>query len=82
MPDEPRDRGLHRHSEPPKGEEQPTVTGRPNDLGHIVPQVALDNSTLASRAKARQANEKAVSADEDDVEDKAVKAPRRGRKAG
>lgn len=66
MPDEPRDRGLHRHGDPDpdKWEEAEAVTGRPAD-------VPPDNSTLASRAKAR-----VKQVDPDDVEDKAItKAP-------
>lgn len=67
-----RDRGLHRHDNPPQGEEQEAVTGRPNDTPlrgeetHAVP-----NSTLAERAKARtKAATKQVDAGQ--TEDKAV----------
>lgn len=73
MPDDTRDRGLHRHGDPDpdKWDEAEAVTGRPNDLGNRgTDKPALPNSTLASRAKART-DEKQVDAEQ--VEDRAVK---------
>lgn len=72
MPDDTRDRGLHRHGDPDPDtwDEAKSVTGRPNDLGDRgTDDPALENSTLASRAKARQAKK----VDAEDVEDKAIK---------
>jgi hypothetical protein len=57
-------------------EEVQAVTGRANDLGSVTPKPALDNSTFAARAKARQsATTKAVEGDE--AENKAVKRSRK-----
>lgn len=63
MPDEPRDRGLHRHGDPDPSQwqEAEAVTGRPADE-------PPDNSTLSSRSGG------AKKVDADDVEDKAVEA--------
>jgi hypothetical protein len=56
-------------------EEVQAVTGRANDLGSVTPKPALENSTFASRAKARQPATKAVEGDE--AENKAVKRSRK-----
>lgn len=57
-------------------EEAQAVTGRANDLGSVTPKPALDNSTFAARAKARQQSRtKAVEGDE--AENKAVKRSRK-----
>jgi hypothetical protein len=67
---------YHRHGDldPSGWEEQPTVTGRPNDT-------AGENSTFAERAKAaKKAATKAVESDE--AEDKSVRSSRASRKSG
>lgn len=72
-PQEPADT-YHRHgqADPSGWDEQPTVTGRPNDLGSVTPEPALPNSTFGDRAKAAGSTDtKAVAAD--DVEDKSLK---------
>lgn len=67
---------YHRHgSDPGDWEEQPTVTGRPNDTplrGEDKP--AVPNSTFGQRAKSQAANEKAVAPD--DTENKSVQRRR------
>lgn len=54
-----------------KWEEQPTVTGRPNDTPQTEQKPALPNSTFGSRKKATSTSS-AKAVKESDTEDKAV----------
>lgn len=62
----------HGDPDPSKWEEQPTVTGRPNDTPIDDPQPAPlgGNTTFADRAKAQTTTAKQVDAEQ--AEDKAV----------
>lgn len=66
---------YHRHGDPDssKWEEAPAVTDRPNDTPlREKEKPAVANSTLAERAKARQAAETKQVDAESETEDKAV----------
>lgn len=66
---------YQRHEQTSEGwEEAQAVTGRPNDTPIRDPEPAPlgGNSTLASRARTRQKDEKTKQVDESDAEDKAV----------
>lgn len=65
--------GRHEPGDPSKAEQAVAVTGRPPDTPQRgVDEPAVPNSTFAERSKARRAGAKAVDADDEKAENKAV----------
>lgn len=73
---------YHRHDEPVSGaDEQKAVTGRPNDTPlRGTDKPAVPNSTFASRAQSRPAQQEAKAVQPEDAENKAVDSRRTAKK--